>query len=50
MKRKEFNEEGKKIFEGEYLNGKKLKGIICEYYDNGFLKLKVNTLMKIKMV
>ena len=30
----EYNEKTKIRFEGEYLNGKKLKGIIKEFYDN----------------
>ena len=39
-KGKEYNEQGEKIFEGEYLNGKKFKGILSEYSDNGYLKFE----------
>ena len=35
---KEYNSSSLLIFDGEYLNGKKFKGILSEYSDNGYLK------------
>ena len=37
-KGREYYENGKLLFEGEYLNGKKWNGKIMEYYFNGKLK------------
>ena len=34
-KGKEYYDNGKLIFEGEYINGERNKGIGIEYYDNG---------------
>ena len=39
-KGKEYNDNEKLIFEGEYLNGKKWKGLGKEYYSNGQLKFE----------
>ena len=40
-KRKEYNPEGKLIFEVEYLNGK-INGKVKKYYEDGDLQLKEN--------
>ena len=36
---KDYNEEGKKVFDGEYLKGK-INGKVKEYYNNGKLKFE----------